>query len=250
MVDIRLSQARKWQESFDRQVQDWLKDYDRVVLARAYSHPRMAKLDISRFCGIQPFDPERFDVLPPHITFIARTDRLWYRSDFSEFLHRAVRWFGMGKSLGRIFVWDQDRLMKRTMRFISRAHPKATFTVTGLAPSGGYGRVANDLRTQQMSEQVERAWCGAYAKSQVVVGVHGSNMILPTAFAAACVELLPDDRSGNIVQDIFVRYEGRMQLFNYRFMDERASPGQVAQQVVGILRYHGAFHKNMCVDTV
>jgi hypothetical protein len=75
-------------------------------------------------------------------------------------------------------------------------------------------------------------------------------MLLPTAFAAACVEVLPDDRIGNIVQDIFVRYSDRMQLFSYRFVDERARPAQVAHHVLGILRHYSAFHRNMCVHTV
>ena len=140
--------------------------------------------------------------------------------------------------------------MKRAMRDIIREEPRATFTVTGLAPKGGYGSLADDLRTEQMNPEVERAWCASYAKSQVVVGVHGSNMLLPTAFAVACVEILPDDRIGNMVQDIFVRYDDRMQLFNYRFVDERAKPAQVAAHVLGIFRQHGKFHQAMCVDTV
>lgn len=250
LVDLRLGETRRWNEDLDKQVQAWLGEYDRVALARAYSHPRMAHLDISRFCGIKPFAPEQFDEKPVHITFIARTDRLWYRNGLAEFLHRAVKRLGLGNSVGRLFLQDQDRLMRRTMRLVRRSFPQAAFAVAGLGKAGGYGHLANDMRTRRMDEQVERKWCRAYAESQVVMGVHGSNMLLPTAFAAACVEVLPDDRIGNIVQDIFVRYEGRMQLFNYRFVDERASPAQVAHQITGILRYHRAFHKNMCVDTL
>ena len=250
LVDIRLGAAQGWYPSIDKQVQEWLKDFDHVDMARAYAHPRLSKVDIGRFSVIKPFDPARFDELPPHVTFIARTDRLWFHNDLYEFLHRTVKWMGLGKSLGRIFIHAQDRLMKRAMRHILREEPRATFTVTGLAPKGGYGNLANDLRTEQMNPEVERAWCASYAKSQVVVGVHGSNMLLPTAFAVACVEILPDDRIGNMVQDIFVRYDDRMQLFNYRFVDERAKPAQVAAHVLGIFRQHGKFHQAMCVDTV
>lgn len=250
LVDIRLKDAHGWYHTINSQIQEWLKDYASVQMARGYTHPLLAKLDISRFSGLKPFDPSKFHDLPPHITFIARTDRLWYGNDLAEFIHRALKWAGLGKSFGRLFVRAQDRRMKRAMRRILREEPRATFTITGLAPKAGHSGIANDLRTEHMNPEVERAWCAAYAKSQVVVGVHGSNMLLPTAFAVACVEILPDDRMENIVQDIFVRYDDRMQLFNYRFVDERATPSQVAAQVLGILRHHGDFHRNMCVNTV
>ena len=88
----------------------------------------------------------------------------------------------------------------------------------------------------KMDLGTELAWCRMYAGSQVVVGVHGSNMILPTAHAAGCVEILPHDRYGNMVQDISVRYHDRMQLFMYRFTDEFASPRQVARHVVSMFK--------------
>ena len=99
-----------------------------------------------------------------------------------------------------------------------------------------------------MSEGVERAWVKAYAASQVVVGVHGSNMLLPTAHAAGCVEILPHDRVGNIVQDISVRWHDRMQLFLYRFVDEFASPRTVAAQVVSIFTEFSNYHRNNCIN--
>jgi hypothetical protein len=99
-----------------------------------------------------------------------------------------------------------------------------------------------------MSEEVERAWVKAYAGSQVVVGVHGSNMLLPTAHAAGCVEILPNDRLGNIVQDISVRWHDRMQLFLYRFVDEFASPRKVAAQVVSMFTEFSNYHRNNCIN--
>lgn len=249
LVDLRLGQAHGWYTRFNAWVQERLAAYDEVDLARGYAHPEQAGLDIARFAGIPAFDPARFDALPPHITFVARQDRLWFASDLGELCHRALNKLGL-KGLGRWYVRRQDRLMRRTMRAVRRVEPRATFTVVGLARPGGYGTLARDLRTERMDEATERAWCQAYAQSHVVVGVHGSNMLLPTAFAAACVEVLPDDRIGNIVQDIFVRYPDRMQLFAYRFVDERARPGQVAHHVLGILRHYSAFHRNMCVHTV
>jgi len=95
-----------------------------------------------------------------------------------------------------------------------------------------------------MNTAVERSWCEAYARSQLVVGVHGSNMLLPTALAAGCVEILPHDRQGNVVQDISVRYNDRMQLFLYRFVDEFARPVEIDRQVSAIFDHFNLFERN------
>jgi hypothetical protein len=136
------------------------------------------------------------------------------------------------------------------MRLIREQVPGVQFTVVGLDRPGGFEGMAEDLRTERMTVERELDWCRAYARSQVVVGVHGSNMLLPTAFAAGAVEILPTDRHGNIVQDIFVRYTDRMQLFLYRFVREHATPAEVADHCVAMLRDQGTYHRNMCVHTV
>lgn len=133
--------------------------------------------------------------------------------------------------MGRWQVHAQDRLVRRTMRRVRRVVPGVRFTVVGLGAAGGMGAEVEDLRTRRMDRETELAWCRAYARSQVVVGVHGSNMLLPTAHAAGCVEILPYDRYGNIVQDISVRWADRMQLFLYRFTDEFATPRAMARHI-------------------
>lgn len=245
IVDQKLSVARRWHPSIDRFVQAQLPRYKEVRLARTYNHPDLVSTDIERYTGVKPFPLEEFSERPPHITFIARQDRLWFATPFGHFMFKVWRKLRLQRSMGSWFVRAQDRLMKRTMRRIKAALPEATFTVVGLAPAGGYGDLAEDLRTERMDAQVEQRWCEAYARSQVVVGVHGSNMLLPTAHAVGCVEILPHDRAGNIVQDIAVRYDDRMQVYMYRFVDEYASPADVARQVKAMfVRFRGFYRDN------
>ena len=72
--------------------------------------------------------------------------------------------------------------------------------------------------------------------SHIVIGVHGSNMLLPSAHAGAVIELLPEDRSANLAQDIIPAGDQTMRetMFRYRFMPLSSQPGQVAD-TVGIL---------------
>jgi len=71
-------------------------------------------------------------------------------------------------------------------------------------------------------EASEREWCERYAASHVAVGVHGSNMLLPSAHAGAVVELLGAERWGNFAQGILFRDAGdcRETFFRYRFVHD------------------------------
>lgn len=233
VFDIKLSQGSAWNEGVDAFVQEQLGRYDEVFLAPAYSHPEFVNIDMERFSRVKPFSLDEYLKAPPMITFVARRDRLWYRSPWAKLLHRVLRRSGLFPGL---FPWLQDRLIARAMRIVRKELPDARFGVVGLGRPGGLPPGTEDLRTMKMDLGTELAWCRMYAGSQVVVGVHGSNMILPTAHAAGCVEILPHDRYGNMVQDISVRYHDRMQLFMYRFTDEFASPRQVARHVVSMFK--------------
>lgn len=244
VVDLGLGRMHGWYPAMDAFVQERLGHYKEVFLGRGYAHPEFADVDISRFTGVSPFPLAEFTDRPPHFTFIAREDRLWFASPVAKFLYRVFGRLGLRGGLGRWYVKAQDRLIRRTMHRIKASLPDARFTVVGLAKGGGLADVATDLRTTRMNEAVEHAWVQAYAASQVVVGVHGSNMLLPTAHAAGCIEILPHDRYGNIVQDISVRWHDRMQLFLYRFVDEFATPGTVARHAVSMFSEFGNYHRN------
>ncbi len=244
LVDQKLSQARAWHPCIDAFVQQQLPRYDEVHLSRAWGHPDFSRIDIERFTGIAPMPLEAFTSLPPHITFVARTDRLWFASPLGKFCYRALNPLGLRKSLGRWFIHRQTTLIRRVMRGIQRRIPDVTFSVVGLAPAGGFDGLAQDLRTTRMDREVELVWCRAYAKSQLVVGVHGSNMLLPTAFAAGLIEILPHDRLGNMGQDVSVRWNDRMQLFLYRFVDEFATPSQVTMHAVSMLKDLTLYRRN------
>ncbi|MBL7962343.1 MAG: hypothetical protein JNM31_00735 [Flavobacteriales bacterium] len=243
LVDIRLGEAHAWSTCIDAFVQDSLRQYDRVYLGKGYAHPEFLGVDIERFTGITPFNTERFDSLPRQVTFVTRVDRLWFRHPMVKLAWRVLNKLGLKRLVGPWFVADQDRMMRSVMKILRKAYPDIRFTITGLGdadPALG----SADLRTRRMTDDVEREWCKAYSQSQVVLGVHGSNMILPTAFAAGCLEILPYDRYGNIVQDISVRYNDRMQLFLYRFVDEFASPRQVARHLISMFKHHALYRRD------
>jgi hypothetical protein len=142
----------------------------------------------------------------------------------------------------------QNSLVKKTISLILRKLPNADFWVVGLGTTGNFSGYARDERTHIINDSVERDWCSVYAHSHIVIGVHGSNMLLPTAHAAGCVEILPEDRYGNIVQDISVRYPDRRQIYFYRFADQFAGAKTVANKAFSIIDNFDIFYRNMCAN--
>lgn len=248
VVDLRLGAMQGWYTALDAFVQEQLPRYSEVHLGRGYAHPEFAGVDIQRYTGVAPFPLEAFVERPPHITFVAREDRLWFATPAGKFIYRILNRLGLRNGPGRWYVKAQDRLIRSTMRRIRRSLPGVRYTVVGLGTGGSLSDLATDLRTRQMNDGVERTWVEAYAASQIVIGVHGSNMLLPTAHAAGCIEILPHDRYGNIVQDISVRWHDRMQLFLYRFVDEFAEPAAVARHAVAMFTEFDNYHRNNCIN--
>ncbi|HEX8685798.1 MAG TPA: hypothetical protein VF654_04825, partial [Pyrinomonadaceae bacterium] len=80
-------------------------------------------------------------------------------------------------------------------------------------------------------------------------GVHGSNMLLPSAHAGGVVELIGPERWGNLTQDILFRdtSDCREALFRYRFVDELTPPPDLARLIGLLLRKREDFRRLMNV---
>jgi len=68
-----------------------------------------------------------------------------------------------------------------------QAYSRLDFAVSSLGQSVGLPNWVVNLRSVQIDESIERAWCERYTASYVVIGVHGSNMLLSLAHAGTTV---------------------------------------------------------------
>jgi hypothetical protein len=147
---------------------------------------------------------------------------------------------------------EQSERVSELAEALRRDLPALDFAVTGLSENAARGEMPDwikDLRRTALDDDAERVWCERYAASHVVVGVHGSNMLLPSAHAGAVVELIGPERWGNFTQDILFRdaADCRETLFRYRFLDESTPPHALAQLVNLILRGRESFRHLMNV---
>jgi hypothetical protein len=246
IVDLKLSELAYGYESIQKFVSQQFARFRSIYLSKAYSHPDFTTIDIFRLTGVRPFDLSTFKERKPAVTFVLREDRWWLTTVADYWFFRICRKLKILSWGARVLSGRQNRLVKQTIKHIKKKLGEADLYIVGLGRTGTFNGYGVDERRAKIDASVETAWCGMYAKSHVVVGIHGSNMLLPTALAAGCVEILPQERYGNMVQDISVRYNDRRQLFFYRFADQFASPRSVAEKVVGIVEHYDAYHKNMC----
>lgn len=252
-VGLPLRRGTEWNEWLASEVRRRVEAFGRVSLAHALSHPRPDEFDIERFTRVKPFPLDEWDarLVRPSVTFIWRDDRPWRVP--ADAPTRATR-----ERLKRLLTTqsrphrEQAEMVSELAEAVRRELPALDFAVAGLAEEVGRVELPEwigDLRRAALDAAAERAWCERYAASHVVVGVHGSNMLLPSAHAGGVVELIRPERWGNFTQDILFRDAGdcRETFFRYRFIEELTPPLILARLVGMLLKERASFRHLMNV---
>ena len=87
-----------------------------------------------------------------------------------------------------------------------------------------------------MTDEREKEWCGIYAKSHLIIGIHGSNMLIPTSLAAGFIEILPKHKIPHMTQDMLLSHSSRYAIFLGRHLDEFTSTALVKTHVISMLK--------------
>ena len=215
------------------------------------SHPEPGDYNIDLFTRFRPFPLEQWEerLNRPTVTFIWRDDRTWQMSDYP--LIPSVR-----KKLKRLIGRPADSLVAQRRLVVDLAEalrsewPALDFAIAGLSEAendSGLPTWIKDLRCSAMDDERERSCCERYAASHVVIGVHGSNMLLPSAHSGSVVELIGPGRWGNFLQDILISTpdDCRDTLFRYRFLPDASTPQTVMQLVTALLKGQPGFRRLM-----
>jgi hypothetical protein len=244
-VHLPLRKGNTWNDWLAKRLHEKIDTFTEASLSAAFSHPHPDDFAIERFTGIVPFDSNRWTELMaqrPTVTFIWREDRLWEaaRSRVGTKLRRLRNQAGrtvLGAQSGAaVEARPQEKSVAQLALRLRQSFPRLDFAVAGLGQRGRLPEWISDTRESQVSEPIERAWCQRYAGSHLVIGVHGSNMILPSAHAGAVLELLPSDRWGNLLQEILPRTaDPRDALLRIRFLPLASSAATVAEAAVALL---------------
>lgn len=252
-VGLPLRRGTEWNDWLAREVRRRVEAFEFVSLSHALSHPRLDEFDIERFTRVKPFPLEEWDARleRPTVTFIWRDDRPWRDPLNTTQPKRLGRLGQLINARPRPSVEQQERVSELA-ESLRRDLPALDFAVVGLVDNGARIELpgwVKDMRRTTLDGDTERVWCERYAASHLVVGVHGSNMLLPSAHAGGVVELIGPERWGNFTQDVLFRdaADTRETLFRYRFVDEATTPSAVAQLVSLIVTKRESFRRLMNV---
>jgi hypothetical protein len=251
-LEIPLRRGTEWNDWLAGEIQEQLAKFDQVWVSVAYAHPHSRHFDIERFTRITPFDfttwPRKVE--QPIVTFIWRDDRRWEGDGGARFRSRLEHkiWRSLPQSVGRD---RQQRKITKLAEILRRRNPQLSFAVIGPGEPVGFPAWIDDLRTRQIDEQTEHIWCEHYARSHVVIGVHGSNMLLPSAHAATMINLLPQDRLGNAIHDVLVtERDPRVALARYQLIPLSTSVADVAEIIQTIIETLHSFLRYMEYENV
>jgi len=250
-VDLPLSQGTEWNDWLADELHKRIAALDECWLSIAFSHPHPDDFDIARFTRVAPFPIDEWEEhleQQPIVTFIWREDRLWglKQPGLLQHIQRRIECSRIKLPCQSISAKHQHRLVINLAETLRIEFPKLDFTVVGIGKTGHFPEWIRDLRQIALDDSIERAWCERYACSHAVIGVHGSNMLLPSALAGAVVELIPSDRWGNVLQDLLFRQDDvREAAFRCRILPITASVRDVASTVISMLVHHNHFLINM-----
>jgi len=247
-ADIKLSEGREWFENINIFIKNELQRFEKVCLSLAYSHPDFSKVDISKFTRVKKFNLEKFNDTPLRITFISREDRFWICSKTELYFFYALRKLKLIPFTKFYFVFRQNRRISSLYKRIKRKIPGVKYCVVGIGSVGKFSPQIEDKREKTISDKIEIEWCELYSKSQIVVGIHGSNMLLPSALAAGVIEILPESRLGNITEDIAASHSGILLLYLIRFVHEFSTPKNIAANVFAMIDSFEYFILNSSPD--
>ncbi len=127
----------------------------------------------------------------------------------------------------------------------------AQYTEALLVGFGNKNRISQtkaeiiDLRADKFDLERDRLWMAYMKAADCVIGVHGSNMLLPSGLAKSTVELVPRSRIANTVQDFLFsahKTDLRDALLFYRLLYGNESlsdiqPSEVTNMVASVLLY-------------
>lgn len=208
-----------------RQLEAELARFAAVELSPAYPHA--GSFAITDFTHVPPFSAAG---AAPRATFIWREDRLWSAEGPADRL--ALR-------LG-LRAWRLAAQRRRVLRFfgaLRQARPELCCTLAGLGASLRFPAWVEDRRVSAYGPKDEQEHCRLYAESLLVAGVHGSSLLLPSAHAGMTLDLMPEDRWGNLAQDIlYQESDPRLAAWRYRYVPMAQGPESAAKAALAQMR--------------
>jgi FkbM family methyltransferase len=187
-----ISRFRGWLIDLEEAIGAELERFAHCDLSPAYPHPHPSSYDFGEF--VATVEPKR--VGSPAVVLSLRDDRRWGRTGKAQ-----------ARNVGRL----AERLRRR--------FPDVGFVAVGIGGDSPLPSDVDDRRSLHPTTEEERSWLELLRGADLVIGVHGSNMLLPSGLAAATLELQPRFRFDHVFQAMILREDDPLEaLANHRVL--------------------------------
>jgi hypothetical protein len=235
-INVKIKDLNKRLDGFDQKIKQGLARFSEVFIANPPVWPDASQVDYANFLKHERFDVQQFCTRPIRISLVWREDRFWHSTRWEELLYLTSMKFGFSTAIKWWYVWRQMIQFKQLTKSIFKSFPKAKVAMVGLGKAGYVGLHIEDLRLQGTHTLGEETrWFPTLASSQMVVGVLGSSMLIPTSLSASVVSIVPKYMLTHAGEDIALPYQDRKLTFFARFVVGNPSVADVALQVKSIL---------------
>ena len=243
-VKLGFKELNNYYPNLSVKINSELERFQKVWLSRGHLLPTNENIDIEKFTGVKPYNflnsPSK-----PFITFVWREDpdRLWIRNIY---LLKGLKKLGISmllKPIQYLRVLLFFRLLKRKLgtQFI--------YSVAGLGKSGRFPSFINDYRVVFFDEESEKKLCSIYAESLLIIGIHGSGMLLPSAHSGMTICLIPSKRWGNFEEDILLNEnDARLALFQKRIVPLNMCILDICDMAVDMIKGRNYFIRKFIHD--
>lgn len=235
-VDIPLRNGHYYYPNFNQFVTEELKRFDEIHVSKAHSHP--SRFDITRFSRITKhnFEEENYK-----ITYIWREDRLWCSTLFYRIL-RKIKIIKLGLLLQN---WKVQKLFKQ----LKYNFPTAKFVVAAQGKSTKFPGWIEDCRVEKYDSNTEQEMNEIYSQSRIVIGIHGSSILKPSAHAGMTISLMPQQRWHDVVSDIlYQEADPRIAAFRYRYVPIETSINEIANMASSMIMKYSDFVSDMTAE--
>jgi hypothetical protein len=169
VVECRVGELNEWLSALDVQLRAELERFEIARLATVPPHPHPSTYDLM---DLAPHAlPERSGA--PSIVLSLRDDRRW---------------------------GAQEDNVAQLLAALAEVFPRVGVAAVGPGTPGGLPDQVLDMRDPSPSAERESRWVSLMRGADLAVGVHGSNLLLPSGLAAATVEIVPRSRYPNLFQ--------------------------------------------------
>ncbi|HBE21405.1 MAG TPA: hypothetical protein DEG17_01495 [Cyanobacteria bacterium UBA11149] len=235
-IDIPLRNGHYYYPNFHQFVTEELKRFEQIYVSKAHSHP--SQFDITRFSGVPKHNFAEKDY---KITYIWREDRLWCRTLFYRIL-RKLQIIQLGLLL-------QNWKVRKLFTQLRAKFPNAKFVVAAQGKNTKFPEWIEDCRVEKYDLNTDEKMNKIYSQSRVIIGIHGSSILKPSAHAGMTISLMPQQRWHDIVTDIlYQEADPRIAAFRYRYVPIEISINEIVNMATSMILKYDDFVSDMIAD--